>query len=707
MTPASSPLAPDAPDLSEASQVRVLDGWQGRLVAGLGLGLAVYALYWVIGIVAPQIYRPSFLLVALVITFLRYPGRRPGRYAGPPPGPDLGPDSGEHAGQDAAGRPARGRVGAWDWVLVAFVVAALGWPLVDGAGFGLRAATPTTLDLALGVLLVALVLEAARRTVGPVLPLTAIAFLVYAQVGPWLDRVGLSLIAHRGYAPARVVGTLYMTFEGILGVPLDVAATYIVLFTIYGAVVEHSGAGRFFVEWAMALVGSRKRSWKRSRDRSGAGEAGGAVRTVRADQADRVDGAVPGRTVTVAGYLLGAVSGSGVANTVMLGAVSWPMMRRAGYPADTAGAILAAAGLGAILAPPVMGAAAFLIAEFLNVPYVDVVKMAVVPAALYYVSIVLTVEGDARRLALGGASEAIRPLGAVTREGWPYFASLVTIAVTMLQGVTAFRAVFWATVVAAGVSFYNRASALTPAKLVAALSAGGLSVVPVVATTATAGIIVGVVTLTGLGLKAATLIVTLAGASVSLTVLYAALAVWVLGLAVPVTACYIIAAVMVAPALTQVGVAAPAAHMFIFYYAVLSEVSPPTALSPFAAAAITGANPFRTTMLTWKYALPAFLVPVTFTLGTRGEAVLLRGPLVDVVWVSAAAALGVAAIAIAAGGYVQRAASPLERVLAVVAGLLLLTADPRLVPVGVVILAVAATVHVRRGRKASGASPRV
>ena len=195
-------------------------------------------------------------------------------------------------------------------------------------------------------------------------------------------------------------------------------------------------------------------------------------------------------------------------------------------------------------------------------------------------------------------------LGVVTRAGWHHFVSFVVMVALMVRGVTAFLAVFWATVVACVASFRHRQEALMPRRLAGALTAGGLSVVPIVATTAAAGIIVGVITLTGLGLKAASLIVTLAGASRILTTVYAALAVWALGLAVPVTACYIIAAVMVAPALTQVGVSAEAAHMFVFCYAVLSEVSPPTALSPFAAAAITGGNPFRTTMITWKYTHP-------------------------------------------------------------------------------------------------------
>src|SRR6185503_15566332 len=220
-----------------------------------------------------------------------------------------------------------------------------------------------------------------------------------------------SLIAHRGYTPARIVGTIYMTLEGMFGVPLDVTSTYIILFTIFGAILEHSGAGRFFVDWTMAAIG-----------RKGGGSG-------------------PGRTVTVAGYLLGAVSGSGVANTVMLGTIAWPMMRRAGYPADTGGAILASAGIGAILAPPVMGAAAFLIAEFLRISYLQVIAMAIVPAFLYYLSIFLMVEGDSRRLSLRPVNDDLPTLGVLTRKGWHFFASLAAIVVLMVMGFTPYLAV--------------------------------------------------------------------------------------------------------------------------------------------------------------------------------------------------------------------------------------------------------------------------
>ena len=418
-------------------------------------------------------------------------------------------------------------------------------------------------------------LEATRRTVGWILPVSAIGFILYAYYGPLLDSVGLGLFAHRGYPLDRLVGSLYMTLEGIFGVPLDVAATYIVLFTIYGAVLQFSGAGRFFLDWAMAVSG-----------RPAAEPAAPA-----------------GRTVTIAGFLLGTVSGSGVATTVMLGSVAWPLLRSAGYPAEVGGAILSAGGIGAILSPPTLGAAAFLIAEFLQISYLQVLVMAIVPTLLYYLSIFLMIEADSRRLGTRHVGASSLSLAQLTWKYGYHFSSLVAIAGFMVLGMTAFRAVFWATCLAVALSFVRPETALWPGKLIRALEAGGKGVLSVAATTATAGIIVGVVTLTGLGLKIAGIIVTLAGGSLPLTVVYSAAAVWLLGLAVPVTASYIIAAVMIAPALMQVGVAPAAAHMFIFYYAVLSEVSPPTALSPLAAAALTGGNPFRTMMVTWKYTL--------------------------------------------------------------------------------------------------------
>jgi TRAP transporter 4TM/12TM fusion protein len=618
---------------------------QSRVTAVLAFALAAYALYWAVAYVETHFYRITFLLLVLLLTFLSGRSERTGPTESKRTGPAV----------------------AIDGSLILLSLVALLWPLVDLDGFVHRAATPTTTDVFLGIVTIALILESTRRTSGWVLPVTALAFLAYGFYGPLLDRIGLDLIAHRGYSLPRLIGTLYMTLEGIFGVPLDVTATYIILFTIYGAVLEYSGAGRFFVDWTMSLIG-----------RSG-------------------DGSGPGRTVTVAGYLLGAVSGSGVANTVMLGSITWPLMRRAGYPADTGGAVLAAAGIGAILAPPVMGAAAFLIAEFLRISYLQVIVMAAIPAFLYYLSIFLMVEGDSRRLALRPVDTGGMPsLGAQTRKGWHYFASLTAIVVLMALGFTPYLSVFWATVLGVALSFLNRETSLGPRRLSAALAAGGRGVLSVAATTATAGIIVGVITLTGLGLKVAGIIVALAGSSLILTILYAALAVWVLGLAVPVTASYIIAAVMIVPALVQVGVAEVAAHMFVFYYAVLSEVSPPTALSPFAAAAVTGGSPVRTTMLSWKYTAPAFVVPVAFTIDPRGLGLLLQAPASDVAWSVFTAVFGVLAIAMSATGWIRRPASRLERIAAGVAAAFLFVPSPTLQLIGGALLILVLAVHSRR-----------
>ena len=632
---------------SGEAPTRRLSGLPDRLASALALGLSLYGLYWVLFIVQPQVYRVSFLLIALVLTFLYYPGRR---------------------------RNDDGRVHLEDWCLIAATIVALGWPLVDFDRFVYRVSRPSATDLTLGVICILVVLEATRRAVGWILPATAIGFLVYAWIGPVFDRIGMPLFAHRGYGLERLVGTQYMTLEGMFGVPLDVAATYIILFTIYGAVLEATGAGRFFIDWAMSVFG---------RSRSAAG---------------------PGRSVTVAGFLLGTVSGSGVATTVMLGSIAWPLLRSAGYRPETAGAILSAAGIGALLSPPTLGAAAFLIAEFLQISYLQVLIMASVPTLLYYLSIFLMIEADARRekgdsplFLTNPRQKGTVPFlpGALARRYWFHFTSLATIAVFMAVGMSAFRAVFWSTVVAVAFSFLRAETALTPRRLTAALKAGAVGALGVTATTATAGLIVGVVTLTGLGLKIAGIIVALAGGRLELTVVYSAIAVWMLGLAVPVTASYILAAVMVAPALVQAGVAPVAAHMFIFYYAVLSEVSPPTALSPFAAAAITGGNPFKTMMLTWRYTLPAFVVPFMFTLTPDGLGVLLLAPVVTVLVSSGTAAVGVAALAAAFGGWLLGPLGRVERVLLATGGGLLVYASMYADLSGLAIVGVVFFLHYR------------
>jgi TRAP transporter 4TM/12TM fusion protein len=436
-----------------------------------------------------------------------------------------------------------------------------------------------------------------------------------------------------------------MTLEGIFGVAVDVSSSLIILFTIFGAFLQQSGAGKFFIDFSLAAMGGKRNA--------------------------------AGRAVVVSSFLLGGPSGSGVATTVMIGSVAYPMLAKAGFGKDAAGGLLAAGGLGAIISPPVLGAAAFLIAEFLKISYLDVIWMATIPTCLYYFALFLMVELDARRF--HAREVTFEPpeggLWGLTKRYGFHFVSLVSIVAFMLVGFSPISAVFWATVVTFVLSFLRRECALFPPKLVKALADGSIGVLNAAITCATAGIIVGVVTLTGLGLKFSAIVISYAGGSLLLTAIYTSLIVWIIGLAVPVTASYIICAVIAAPALTQLGVPEFAAHMFIFYYAVLSEVSPPTALSPFAAAAITGGDPYKTTLQSWKYTMPAFLVPFVFVLAPDGVGLLLNipkgGSWIDIVFVTARTLVGIAALAATTQNWMWVRTTILERVMLLVSGLLL------------------------------------
>ncbi len=556
----------------------------------------------------------------------------------------------------------RDRVAPWDWLFALLAVGSIGWFLHDWDGAADRAIDPELRDIVAGGVLILLVLEAVRRTSGWILPGVVVVFLAYAFVGPALPPPW----THKGYPLDRLVGHMAMTMEGIFGAPIDVCATLIVLFTVYGAVLQASGAGQFFIDFALSVMGRRR--------------------------------GAPGRAVVLGSFLLGGPSGSGVATTVTLGSVAYPLLKRAGYTKEAAGGLLAAGGLGAILSPPVLGAAAFLIAEFLKISYLDVIRMAVIPTILFYLSLFVMVELDARRFhsAMVGI-DADRPWTLIRRHGY-HFISLVAVIAFMVVGFSPMMSVFWATVLAIGTSYLRSDTALTPRRLVGALADGSRGVLGVAATCAAAGLIVGVVTLTGLGLKFSGIVIDYAGGSLALTALYTALLVWIVGLAVPVTASYIICAVVAAPALIQVGVPDFAAHMFIFYYAVLSEVSPPTALSPFAAAAITGGDPYRTTLSSWKYTLPAFVTPFMFVLAPDGVGLLLAGDVGNMIAVSATAVVGVVALAIGAQGWLKVKLNLPERALFIGAGLLLAWSALWSDLLGVALAVTATALHLLRTR---------
>ena len=539
-------------------------------------------------------------------------------------------------------------------IFVAYYILAGGEDLMD------RNTAPDPTDVAVGVMFIVLILEALRRTNGLILLSVTGLFILYALYGNYLPAPW----THKGYDIDRLVGYMYLTLEGIFGTAVDVSATLIILFTIFGAFLQFTGAGKFFIDFSFAAMG---------------GKSSGV-----------------GRTIVLSSFLLGGPSGSGVATTVTVGSVAAPMLEKVGYDRNAAGGLLAAGGLGAIISPPVLGAAAFLIADFLKISYLDVLLMATIPTILFYLGLFVMVEIDVRKYGMKDIHfETVESAWTLTKKYWFHFFSLISIVVFMLYGFSPIMSVFWATVVSAASSMLRRDTAIVPwdlltgklpfvsglynSGLTKALASGTTGVLSIAVTCAGAGLIVGTVTLTGLGLKFSSIVIEYAGGSLLLTTIFTGLVVWVVGLAVPVTASYIICAVIAAPALINLGVPAFAAHMFIFYYAVLSEVSPPTALSPFAAAAICKGDPYKTTMQTWKYVAPAILVPFMFTLDKSGTSLLLMGSIsalakadwLQIGWITFTAIVGVICLAGGLQGWFIEKTNLFERVVMVAAGVAL------------------------------------
>jgi TRAP transporter 4TM/12TM fusion protein len=676
---AGLPAAPVAPDelvaeYDEERPARRLGPRLDRVVVALCFLTSVFVLWQVF---APlrrgnQYYLILFLAAVLPLVFVCYRAR-----SRPP--------------------AERDDPGVADWALAAVALVVAAYPVVSGFDAFLdRQGSLRPLDIAMGTLLTLLVLEACRRTTGLVLPVICVAFFLYAYYGGFLPVTWP--ISHAGVDFSQIVNGFYNDQSGFYGIPLDVCATYIVLFTIYGAVLDATGAGRFFIDISFA-------TFRKSRS-------------------------APGRTVTLSGFLLGTVSGSGTATAVSLGSVAWPILKRAGYPREQAGGMLAAAGIGAILSPPTLGAAAFIIAEYVGVPYLQVLLWATIPTVLYYVGILLAVEIDARRFGARAVDVPTRPARQLLLRFGYHFLSLAVIVVFLALNVAPFRAVVYATLVAAAFGLVERVvsrrdplSDAEPtsrgravreygADLYRALAVGIRSVLPVASVCAAAGIITSVIVKTGLGQSLADLLVAAARALASnptavlvLTAVFAAVAIAVLGLAVPVTASFIIAWVVIGPALQTLGASAPETAMFIFYYAVLSEVTPPTALAAVAAAAITGGNTIATMWQAWKYTLPAFLAPLAFVLTDNGSHLLMQGGAWPVVWTTAVSIVAVAALAAVTGGWIVGPASPVQRVLCVPAAVLLLYLQPLTIAVGLAFLAAAVGANLVTRRTAQEEPP--
>lgn len=552
--------------------------WVGVVITVLGVVLGLFQLYTAGFRPLNLFYQRGFhLLVILLITFLAFP----------------------------IGRTKRNWFG-WliDGALIAGATYAGGYLIYDLDGIIGRSGFFLQRDIVAGIIMVAVVLEASRRVIGITITAIASIFILYAMAGPrgalpWLGEWLPGILSHRGYATDRLIGQLFLGQEGIFGLPLGVAATVVFTFVLFGAFLEVTGAGKFFIDMAFALAG---------RQRGG-----------------------PAKAAIVASGFLGSISGSAIANVVTTGAFSIPLMKKLGYSKEEAGGVEAAASTGGQVLPPIMGAGAFLMAEYTGLPYAEIVRLSILPAVMYFATVYLFVDIIAAKRGMRGMTRAELPqVREVMRDGWYYLVPLGILVWFLLASISPNRVGFIAIVSILGVSVLrwgirrwilkvDDGPRRSPgamlvnvvAQLIDALVVGARNAVPVTVATAIAGVIVGVITLTGLGLKFSSLMLTFSGGNLLIALVLLILASLVLGMGLPVTASYIVLAVLAAPLLTsEFGIPLLIAHLVIFWYSQDSNVTPPVALAAFAGAAIANGDPMRTAMQAWKFAKGLYLIPL-------------------------------------------------------------------------------------------------
>lgn len=503
----------------------------------------------------------------------------------------------------------------------------------------LRAGMNTETDYIIALIGTLLVIEGARRVVGWPMITIAILFILYGLFGRMLP----GIIAHRGLGLHELVNYLYYTTEGIFGTPMGVSSTFIYLFILFGAYLETTGLGKFFIDISNAIAG-----WA----------SGG-----------------PAKVAVISSALEGTVSGSSVANVVGSGSFTIPMMKKLGYGKDFAGAVEAAASTGGQLMPPVMGAAAFLMAEFVGVPYMEVVKAGVIPAILYFTGIWLGVHFEAKKLGLKGMSRDEMPsYRSIFFERGHLVIPLVAIIYLLTNGYTPMRAALVGIALAIASSCLRKSTRITFSDFVNGMINGSKGILGVLIACATAGIIIGVVTKTGVGLKMATALLDLAGGHLLPAMVFTMFTSLILGMGVPTTANYVITSTIAAPALVQMDVPVLAAHMFVFYFGIVADITPPVALAAYAGSGISGGDPLRTGINASKLAIAAFIIPYIFVLSP--EILMINATPFGVIFSCTTAIIGMIGVAAAMGGYFTRHLNALQRVLFFVGGLGLI--DPGL-----------------------------
>lgn len=580
------------------SASRTLSTFWQNVVRFVCIAFSLFQLYTAaFGVFEAQIQRAIHLGFALVLVYLLYPARLSKRKEGV----------------------------KWLDVLFALLGLAVGaYVVVEYTDLMMRAGLPTTGDIVFGALCILLVLEASRRVVGIPITIVAMFFLAYAYWGPYFP----GMFAHRGFSYTRIITHMYVTTEGILGMPVGVAATFVYMFILFGAFLHKTGLGKFFIDLALAATGHR---------------IGG-----------------PAKVAVLASGFFGTISGSSVANTVTTGTFTIPLMKSIGYKPEFAGAVEAAASTGGQLMPPIMGAAAFVMSQFIGIAYIEIAIAAALPALLYYLAVGFMVHMEAKRLGLQGIPKDRLPnLKKVLSEGWHLLLPLFVIVYLLVKGYTPLRAALVCIVVTVAIAMMKKSTRLNVKDILDALESGARSAIGVSAACACAGIIIGVVTLTGVGLKIANGIVVLSGGSFFLTLFLTMIASIILGMGLPTTAKYIVLASMAAPAIMKFGVPIMAAHLFIFYFGIVADLTPPVALVSYAAAGIAQSNPMKTGFTGLRLAMAGFLIPYIFVYNP-GILLIDTTPL-EVVLIAATSILGAFSLALAGSGFWMRPLNIIER----------------------------------------------
>ncbi|MBR2179080.1 MAG: TRAP transporter permease [Selenomonadaceae bacterium] len=608
-------------------------GLIAKFITALSITFSVFQLYTaVFGVLDAQLQRAVHLGFGLSLVYLLYPMRQSWVKKGLHP---------------------------IDAVLAFLGAAAPAYILIEYKELVMRSGITTSMDFAIGLTGVLLVIEATRRVVGLPMLCVVLLFLVYAFAGPYMP----GIMAHRGLTPEQLVGHLFYTTEGIFGIPLGVSSTFIFLFILFGAYLESTGLGKFFIDLANAIAG-----WA----------SGG-----------------PAKVAVLSSGLMGTVSGSSVANVAGTGSFTIPMMKKLGYDKEFAGAVEAAASTGGQLMPPVMGAAAFLMAEFVGLPYIEIVKAAVIPAVLYFSGVWLGVHFEAKRKKLQGIPRSELPkVWELFKERGHLAIPLIVIVYLLVSGYTPMRAALFAIVLSIAASFLRKSTRMKPIEIIRGLEKGAKAVLGVLVACASAGIIIGVVTKTGAGLKLASALLSFAGGIMLPTMFFTMITALLLGMGVPTTANYVITSTIAAPALVQMNIPVLAAHMFVFYFGIIADVTPPVALAAYAGSAISGGNPLKTGVNASKLAIAAFIIPYIFVLSP--VLLMIDATPLNLIYSLVTAIFGMVALSSSLIGYLIADMRFIERLILFVSGLLMIIPEVMTDVIGLIVLA--ACIFLQRKR---------